>query len=817
LAIAIEKMANAIKKISTQRGHDVSEYVLCCFGGAGGQHACLIAEALGMTKIFLHPYAGVLSAYGMGLADVRSLTEQSVERPLDTTVVEPLRQILDALAQTGRQDLANQGLESPTQDSPLTSAHPIIVQPRVYLRYAGTDAAIAIDYGRLKAMTDAFQQAHQQRYGFTMDKPLIVETAAVEVIGKMDLPPEPQAIASRTTALTPQTTVPLYTRDQWHTAPVYQRSHLQATDTISGPALIIEPTGTNVVEPGWQATLTGQNHLILQQTPGAIADDVTPRSLSPHLSISPSPPPDPVLLEIFNNLFRAVAEDMGVTLQNTSYSVNIKERLDFSCAVFDAEGQLIANAPHIPVHLGSMGESVQSLIRDRGSDLNPGDVYVLNNPYNGGTHLPDVTVITPVFLSQPESQPEGTSPNAERICPQFYVASRGHHADIGGITPGSMPPTSTAIDQEGVLINNVQLVAQGCFREAEFRALLTAGPYPARNPDQNLADLQAQVAANEKGVQALGKLVAHYGLDTVQTYMNHVQDNAEACVRQVIDLLTDGAFTYPMDNGSQIQVQVMINRATRSATIDFTGTSPQQPSNFNAPTAVCKAAVLYVFRTLVDDDIPLNGGCLKPLEIIIPAGSMLNPYPPAAVVAGNVEVSQAVVNALYGALGVLAAAQGTMNNFTFGNAQHQYYETICGGAGAGPAFDGADAVQTHMTNSRLTDPEILEWRFPVLLKRFAIRANSGGAGQCRGGHGVIRQIEFREPMTTAILSGHRRVAPFGLAGGAAGALGKNQVQRRTGETEVLDSQAEVAVEAGDSIVIETPGGGGFGKPHPFDL
>jgi len=533
------------------------------------------------------------------------------------------------------------------------------------------------------------------------------------------------------------------------------------------------------------------------------------KSPSPYPSTHPHTlptSPDPVLLEIFNNLFRAVADEMGITLQNTSYSVNIKERLDFSCAVFDQGGHLVANAPHIPVHLGSMGESVQSLIQARGDQLKPGDVYLQNNPYNGGTHLPDVTVITPVFLTP---SPSPTSPPL----PTFYVASRGHHADIGGITPGSMPPGSTSIEQEGILLDNVQLMDQGRFLEEELMERLLAPPYPVRNLTQNLADLQAQIAANEKGVQELRQLVDHYGLELVQTYMQHVQDNAEECVRRVIDVLHDGQFTYSMDDGSEIAVKVTINRSTRSARIDFTGTSPQRNNNFNAPAAVGKAAVLYVFRTLVADDIPLNAGCLKPLKIVIPAGSMLNPRYPAAVVAGNVETSQAITDALYGALGVMAAAQGTMNNFTFGNAQHQYYETICGGSGAGPGFHGTDAVHTHMTNSRLTDPEVLEWRFPVLLRTFAIRQGSGGAGDFSGGNGIVRTVEFRAPMTAAILSSHRRIPPFGANGAAPGQVGENQIIRADGSIQPLPGQATVQVNPGDQIRIATPGGGGYNLPQ----
>jgi 5-oxoprolinase (ATP-hydrolysing) len=579
-----------------------------------------------------------------------------------------------------------------------------------------------------------------------------------------------------------------FSKGSWHKTPVYDRHNLTVGDRIPGPALIIETTGTNVIEVGWSAELTSQNHLILRQEV-----ETTP------LLMTQTSQPDPVLLEIFNNLFRAVAEEMGITLQNTSYSVNIKERLDFSCAIFDTEGQLVANAPHIPVHLGSMGESVTRLILDKGTDLKPGDVYLSNNPYNGGTHLPDITVITPVFL-------EG----GDR--PQFYLASRGHHADIGGITPGSMPPNSQSILEEGILFDNVQLVDQGKFCAENIIDRLTSSPYPTRNVDQNLADLQAQIAANKKGIAELQRMVNHYGLATVQAYMQHVQDNAEEAVRRSITQLQNGTFNYITDQGHQIQVAVEINKSDRTACIDFTGTSPQQNNNLNAPLAVCKAAVLYVFRTLVEDDIPLNAGCLKPLEIIVPEGCLLNPSYPAAVVAGNVETSQAIVNAIYGALNLMAASQGTMNNFTFGNNSYQYYETICGGSGAGPGFCGTDAIQTHMTNSRLTDPEVLELRFPVLLDRFEIRAGSGGQGQYSGGNGVVRQIQFRESMTAAILSSHRSIAPFGLQGGGDGAIGYNAVLRVDGVIEPLGSSAEVNMEVGDRFLIETPGGGGFGMP-----
>lgn len=661
--------------------------------------------------------------------------------------------------------------------------------PRLLLKYEGTDSTLAVDFGTVAEMTEQFTALHRQRYGFAQpDKRLVVDTATVEAIGHTHSPAEPELTKPRTTPLAPRATVSVYTAGAWHDTPVYHREDLCPGDVISGPALIIEPTGTNVVEPHWQATFTAKGHLILKATAKGIQkSDVDIQNQKADSLPTPDSrlsTPDPVLLEIFNNLFRAVAEEMGVTLQNTSYSVNIKERLDFSCAVFDQQGQLVANAPHIPVHLGSMGESVRSLIQAKGESLKPGDVYLQNNPYNGGTHLPDITVITPVFLDfLPPDSPLPTShpplftlhsslPTPHSPLPHFYVASRGHHADIGGITPGSMPPDSTSIEEEGVLLDNVQLVDQGRFLEKELREILTTASYPVRNVAQNIADLQAQIAANEKGVQELQKLVNRYGLATVQTYMQHVQDNAEECVRRVIDRLQDGEFSYPMDDGSQIVVRVTVDRAQRCAQIDFAGTSQQRPNNFNAPLAVTKAAVLYVFRTLVEDDIPLNAGCLKPLDIHVPAGSMLNPTPPAAVVAGNVEVSQAVTDALYGALGAMAASQGTMNNLTFGNAQYQYYETLCGGSGAGPGFPGTDAVHTHMTNSRLTDPEVLEWRFPVRLREFTIRPHSGGKGEFPGGNGMIRRIEFREPMTAAILSNHRKVPPFGLRGANRGSWAK---------------------------------------------
>ncbi len=781
LAIAVDKMANAIKKISLQRGYDVSEYTLCCFGGAGGQHACLIADALGMKQVFIHPYAGVLSAYGMGLADVRVIRERAVEGVLS----EGLESVLAVLVRESEEETNRRGAE----DSEIE------VLRKVHLRYEGTDAPLIVDFGDVVAMKSQFEGLHRQRYGFIApEKQLIVEAVSVEVVAKNDAPPELVVSRRNDDEAVAIATVQMYTAGAWHTTPVYQRQDLQPGDCICGPAIIVEATGTNVIEPHWQAELTPLNHLVLSVVSRQLSvvkdQEIRTNDIGQK--------PDPVMLEIFNNLLRAIAEQMGISLQNTSSSVNIKERLDFSCAIFDGSGQLVANAPHIPVHLGSMSESVQALITAYGNTIKPGDIFASNNPYNGGTHLPDITVITPVF------------PNSSHL-PMFYLASRGHHADIGGITPGSMPPHSESVTEEGILLDNFQLVAAGNFRETELVELLASEPYPARNITQNIADLKAQIAANERGMQELQKMVEHYSLETVQAYMGFVQDNAEESVRRVIEVLQDGSFSYALDDGSVIHVKITINRENRSAKIDFTGTSPQLPNNFNAPAAVCKAAVLYVFRTLVNDDIPLNAGCLKPLEIIIPEGCMLNPRYPAAVVAGNVETSQAITDTLYGALGVLAASGGSMNNFTFGNQRYQYYETICGGSGAGADFDGTDGVQTHMTNSRLTDPEVLEWRFPVLLESFGIRPHSGGKGNHRGGNGVIRRLRFLAEMTAGILSNHRVVPPFGLCGGEAGKVGKNYIERGDGTVEELGSKAVVTMNVGDVFVIETPGGGGYGE------
>jgi 5-oxoprolinase (ATP-hydrolysing) len=762
----VQQMANAIKKISVARGYDVTRYTLQCFGGAGGQHACLVADALGMSRVFVHPLAGVLSAYGMGLADQNVIREQAVELPLAAASLPLVAEKLDALGAAAQAELQRQQV----------NAGAVAVHHRVHVRYEGSDAALVVPFGDLAAIQAGFETAYRQRFAFLMQgKRLVVEAVSVEAVVAGDAPHEPRFETHAPREVPRRETVRMYSGGQWFDAALVVREDLRPGDVIPGPAIIAEKNATTVVEPGWEAVLTALDHLVL--------DRRVPRATAYAMGTTV----DPVLLEVFNNLFMNIAEQMGLQLQNTAYSVNIKERLDFSCALFDAEGNLIANAPHMPVHLGSMGESIKTVIRENAGRMQPGDVYALNDPYHGGTHLPDVTVITPVYLG---SQPT------------FYVGSRGHHADIGGTTPGSMPPFSTRIEEEGVQINNVKLVDRGVLREAEMVALLQSGEFPSRNPQQNMADLKAQIAANEKGVQELRKMVDQFGLDVVQAYMRHVQDNAEESVRRVITRLKDGAFTLPLDNGAQIRVAIRVNAPARTAEIDFTGTSAQQPNNFNAPTAVCMAAVLYVFRTLVDDDIPLNAGCLKPLKVIIPPGSMLNPNPPASVVAGNVETSSCITNALYGALGVMAASQCTMNNFTFGNAAHQYYETISGGSGAGEGFDGTSVVQTHMTNSRLTDPEVLEFRFPVRLESYEIREGSGGAGRWHGGHGGVRRVRFLEDMTASILSNGRLHGAFGMAGGQAGQVGINRVVRVDGSQEELGHIGQAEMKPGDIFEIQ---------------
>ncbi len=777
LAIAVENMANAIKRISIQRGYDVTEYTLCCFGGAGGQHACLVADALGVKRIYLHPLAGVLSAYGMGLADQRVIQSKGVEELLSPGLISALEDESDLLQSSGEEQLYVQGVVS----------EQIRVEKRVHLRYAGSDSSLLVTLNTRDSMAREFNHGHRQRFGFVdPDKEIIAEALQVEVIAVAEATP---FVASRQAEEKPSpvhATHRVVMGGELHETPFYLRQELTVGQAINGPAIIVEKTGTIVVEPGWQAQLSPRNDIILERY----------MPLPERLAIGTSV--DPVMLEIFNNLFMSIAEQMGVVLENTAVSVNIKERQDFSCALFNRHGELIANAPHMPVHLGSMSESIKAVISKHAGGIRRGDAYILNNPYDGGTHLPDITVVKPVFYGSGSA-------------PIFYVAARGHHADIGGITPGSMPSDSTHLEQEGVLIDNIKLVDAGLMLETELRQLFAIGPYPARNIECNIADLKAQLAACEKGMQELLRTVDHFGIDVVNAYMGHVQANAEESVRRVLDVLHDGEFCYEMDDGNRVCVKITLNQENRSASIDFTGTSPQHPANYNAPKAICRAAVLYVFRCLVDDEIPLNEGCLKPLNIILPEESMISPTYPAAVVAGNVETSQVIVDAMLGALGVAAASQGTMNNFTWGNEQYQYYETICGGSGATADHAGTDAVHTHMTNSRLTDPEILEWRFPVRLEEFSIRRGSGGEGKHSGGNGVRRRLRFLQPMTANILAGHRRVPPYGMHHGKSGKVGCNYLLHSSGARTDLSAQGQVQVEEGDIMVIKTPGGGGYGE------
>ncbi|MFG2149396.1 hydantoinase B/oxoprolinase family protein [Streptomyces sp. NPDC048696] len=774
LEIAVLNMANAVKKISVQRGHDVTRYALTSFGGAGGQHACAVADALAIDTVLVPPLAGVLSAYGIGLADATAMREQSVEAPLDEAAAGRVRELCAELAARTRAELR---ADSVPDDAITTHA-------RVLLRYAGTDASLPVALAEAPAMKAAFEREHRARYAFTMDKPLVVEAVSVEAVGAAGPHGAHEAdVYAREGAAGPPAHIDMFVSGQWRPTPLHRRADLRPGDAVDGPAILAEADATTVVDDGWRATVGEFGHLLLTRVrprPGrtAVGTDV-----------------DPVMLEVFNNLFMAIAEQMGVRLENTAHSVNIKERLDFSCALFDADGNLIANAPHIPVHLGSMGDSIKEVLRRNEGAMRPGDVYAINDPYHGGTHLPDVTVVTPVF--------EG-----EEL--RFLVASRGHHAEIGGITPGSMPAFSRTVDEEGVLFDNWLLVRDGRLREAETRELLTGAAHPSRDPDTNLADLRAQIAANEKGIAELRRMTDEFGLDVVRAYMGHVQRNAEESVRRIVADLADGSYAYETDSGAVIKVAVTVDRESRSAVLDFDGTSPQQSGNFNAPKSVVTAAVLYVFRTLVDDDIPLNSGCLKPLDVRVPEGSMLAPVHPAATVAGNVETSQAVTGALYAALGIQAEGSGTMNNVTFGNDRVQYYETVASGSGAGDGFDGADAVQTHMTNSRLTDPEVLEWRYPVRVDAFCVREGSGGRGRWTGGRGVERRIRFLEPMTVALLTGHRRVAPYGMAGGGPGECGANLVERADGRTEELGGVDTVEVGPDDVLVVRTPGGGGYG-------
>ena len=766
LRIAVDNMANAIKKISVQRGHDVTRYTLQCFGGAGGQHACGVADALGMTKVLVHPYAGVLSAYGMGLAPITAMKEAQMDIPLAD--YDSAMETVENLSTETLAEVTAQG------GGDATATH------RLHLRYDGSHQTIPVEGSTEATARELFEAAHKQRYGFiSPTRDIIIDMVSVEANGasRDDVtltPPNGDG--------TPTAHVPIFHDGAWADVPIHARDTLNTDSAIKGPAIITEPTGTNVIEPGWTARLDERANLIIERHTKLRGEAAGTKA-------------DPVLLEVFNNLFMSVADQMGATLANTSWSVNIKERLDFSCAIFDAQGDLVANAPHVPVHLGSMSDSVKTIMR-LNPDARPGDAYMLNSPYNGGTHLPDVTVITPLF--------DGDTP-------VMWLGSRGHHADIGGRTPGSAPPDSTHIDEEGVLIDNVQLVREGDLLEDEAEAILRSGRYPCRNVRQNMADLKAQVAANETGKQALQSVIETYRLDVVQAYMGHVQDNAEESVRRVIDKLSDGQFTYPMDHGAVIKVAVTVDRAAREAVIDFTGTSAQHSGNYNAPRSICDAVVLYVFRTMVGADIPLNQGCLKPLRVIVPDGSMLNPVYPAAVIAGNTEVSQATCNALYGALGVIACSQATMNNFVWGNDEFQNYETIAGGTGAGPGFNGCDAVQSHMTNTRMTDPEILEKRFPVRLEEFGIRHDSGGKGRWSGGEGVIRKMRFLEPVTVTTLCSHRLIPPFGVDGGAPGGVGHNWAELPDGTRRDLKGCDEIELAAGSIFGMETPGGGGWGK------
>jgi 5-oxoprolinase (ATP-hydrolysing) len=781
IRIAVANMVEAIKKISVQRGYDVTRYALNCFGGAGGQHACLVADALGMKSILLHPMSGLLSAYGMGLADIRATRQKALGVTLDDAAPAALAELGAELQSACLAELTAQGI----------GRDRIRTHLRAHIRYAGTDTVLAVeatfpDHDDQSRLRTEFERLHKRRFGFIAeDKPLVIDAVEVEVVGGGAAEMEADGLATIDSEPEISRRTRFYSQGEFHDAPVALRSEIKPGQRLSGPAIIIEPNQTIVVEDGWQAELTARDHIVLKRI----------KALPERTAIGTTA--DPVMLEIFNNLFMSIAEQMGVTLQNTAYSVNIKERLDFSCAVFDNRGNLVANAPHMPVHLGSMDASVATAIREN-PVIHPGDVFLINAPYNGGTHLPDLTVCTPVF------------DDAGREI-RFWVASRGHHADIGGISPGSMSPLATNIEEEGVYIDNFKLIERGRFREEELDKLLTGARYPVRNVLQNVNDLKAQVAANEKGVAELKKMIAQFGEDVVEAYMGHVQDNAAESVRRVLDQLPDGEFSYEMDQGCRIVAKISVDREAREATVDFTGTSAQRADNFNAPEPVTRAAVLYVFRVLVEADIPMNAGCLRPIRIVIPEGTMLSPRYPAAVVAGNVEVSQAVTNCLFGAVEAQAAAQGTMNNLTFGNANYQYYETICSGAPAGPGYNGADAVHTHMTNSRLTDPEILETRFPVVLEDFHIRKGSGGRGKWSAGDGSERTIRARERLDFAILSGHRRIRPFGLKGGEPGELGRNRVRRNDGRIEELPGSAHTVLDAGEAFTVVTPTGGGYGK------
>nr|WP_210324944.1 hydantoinase B/oxoprolinase family protein [Mesorhizobium silamurunense] len=785
VTIAVENMANAIKKISVQRGYDVTEYLLNCFGGAGGQHACLVADALGMEAVLIHPFSGLLSAYGIGLSTVFASRQQALLKPLAEESRSSIEELIAALRQSVVAELAAQGIAEAA----------IASRPVLQIRYDGTDTTLPVNFehGSIFRARSDFEAAHKAQFGFVYEnKPMIIEAVGVEGSDVGTAARDENESSLEDKAASPWQTRQFFADGAWRDAGIFRREDLKPGHKVAGPALVIEPNQTIVVEPGWQAMITALNHVLLRR--------IEKKRRQAALGTEA----DPVMLEVFNNLFMSIAEQMGVTLQNTAYSVNIKERLDFSCAVFDRHGALVANAPHMPVHLGSMDRSVETVIRLNSGDIHPGDVFALNAPYNGGTHLPDITVVTPVF-------------DDARKEILFWAASRGHHADVGGTAPGSMTPLATTVDEEGVLFDNFRIVDRGRFREKELEALLTDHPYPARNPAQNIADLKAQIAANEKGVAELRKMVGHFGLDVVEAYMGHVQDNAAESVRRVLERLPDSSdYEYPTDTGQAIKVKITIDREKRQATVDFTGTSPVMKNNFNAPEPVARAAVLYAFRVMVEDMIPMNAGCLRPINIVIPDGCMLKPAYPAAVVAGNVETSQHVTNALFGAMGAMANAQGTMNNLTFGNKQYQYYETICSGSPAGRmnsgrGFAGTSGVHTHMTNSRLTDPEVLELRFPVVLEDFHIREGSGGKGKWNAGDGTKRTIRFLEMMECAILSSHRNRPPQGLDGGGDGEAGSTKVRRNDGSVDVLKACDQTTLDAGEAVIVITPTPGGFGK------
>ena len=775
LKIAVENMANAIKKISIQKGYDVTNYTMNCFGGAGGQHACHVADSLGISKVLIHPYAGVLSAYGMGLAEIRSIREGHLEQNIEE--IENAKTLINKLSLKAKEDLTKQGIDNSS----------IKLVKLAFLHYQGSHQNLEINFDTVEKMREAFEQEHKKRFGFFVDgRTIFVEMITVEAIGKTTDNIKFFNVSSQSKVAAPIAHKTMYVDNNKNSVPIYKRSDLKIEQKVIGPAIISEATGTNVIERGWLGSLDKYYNLILSRAEEKKSEKGLGTSV------------DVVMLEVFNNLFMNIAEQMGATLANTAYSVNIKERLDFSCALFDNSGALVANAPHVPVHLGSMSEAIRTVIKLNKNDIFPGDVFVLNAPFNGGTHLPDVTVITPVFDN-----------DGKQIT--FFVASRGHHADIGGKTPGSGPPDSKHIDEEGVLIDNFKMFDKGVFRESEIRKILSSGRYPCRNIEHNMADLAAQVAANNTGIVEINSMIEQFGIETVHSYMNHVQDNAEECIRNAIVNLREGKYEYELDNGEFIRVKITIDKIKREATIDFTGTAPKNPLNYNAPMAVCHAVILYVFRTLVGSNIPLNEGCFKPLNIVVPNNSMINAKYPSAVIAGNTEVSQLTCNALFGALGIIAGSQATMNNFIWGNDKIQNYETICGGTGAGPNFHGTSAVQTHMTNTRSTDPEILEARFPVRLEEYSIRKNSGGKGMFNGGDGVTRKLRFLEPMTVTTLCSHRRVKPFGVDGGEPGQCGKEWLEKEDGGFIELEGNDSCEVKVNDLFVMETPGGGGFGS------